>query len=89
MAHSGRTDSQGGHHDRKNGGYHFHHGQRAHQHPGGVCELENFDRSNNQSDENKINYDSSNDWVGYAVVGVVGLGIGYLIRYKSKAKMNM
>lgn len=23
-SHSGRTDSNGGHHDRKNGGYHFH-----------------------------------------------------------------
>src|SRR3989304_4735711 len=36
-AHSGRTDSQGGHHDRRNGGYHFHHGMGSHQHPGGAC----------------------------------------------------
>ena len=35
--HSGGTDAQGGHHDRKNGGYHFHHGKPAHQHPNGVC----------------------------------------------------
>lgn len=37
QAHSGRTDSRGGHHDRKNGGYHYHHGMPAHDHPGGVC----------------------------------------------------
>jgi len=37
LAHSGRTDSQGGHHDRRYGGYHFHHGMGPHQHPGGVC----------------------------------------------------
>jgi uncharacterized protein YgiM (DUF1202 family) len=24
--HSGRTDANGGHHDRKNGGYHYHNG---------------------------------------------------------------
>lgn len=40
-AHSGRTDSSGGHHDYKNksglGSYHYHHGQPAHLHPNGVC----------------------------------------------------
>jgi hypothetical protein len=36
-AHSGGTDAQGGHHDRKHGGYHFHHGMPAHQHPDGIC----------------------------------------------------
>jgi hypothetical protein len=29
VAHSGGTDSNGGHHDRKNGGYHYHNGGRA------------------------------------------------------------
>ncbi|WP_346897441.1 YHYH domain-containing protein [Clostridium sp. UBA7503] len=42
-AHSGRTDSNGGHKDNKNasglGGYHYHHGLGPHLHPGGVCEL--------------------------------------------------
>lgn len=37
MAHGGRTDSQGGHHDRKNGGYHYHHGRPAHSHYQGHC----------------------------------------------------
>ena len=44
-AHSGRTDSQGGHHDYKNksglGSYHYHHGYEAHLHPNGVCPYEN------------------------------------------------
>lgn len=40
-AHSGRTDSSGGHHDYKNksglGDYHYHHGMGPHLHPNGVC----------------------------------------------------
>lgn len=47
QAHSGRTDSQGGHHDYKNksglGSYHYHHGYSAHLHPNGVCPYENGD----------------------------------------------
>ena len=37
MAHSGGTDSKGGHYNRSTGEYHYHHGYSAHQHPGGVC----------------------------------------------------
>ena len=42
FAHSGRTDSSGGHHDNKNksglGSYHYHcGGHPAHLHPNGVC----------------------------------------------------
>lgn len=40
-AHSGRTDSSGGHHDYKNasglGSYHYHHGMGPHLHKNGVC----------------------------------------------------
>ena len=32
LTHGGRTDSSGGHNDRINGGYHFHHGYPAHSH---------------------------------------------------------
>lgn len=32
VAHPGGTDSRGGHHDRQNGGYHYHHGYEAHDH---------------------------------------------------------
>lgn len=38
LGHSGRTDSNGGHWDRKYGtGYHYHHGYPAHQHKNGIC----------------------------------------------------
>lgn len=42
IAHSGRTDSRGGHHDYKNksglGSYHYHcGGHSAHLHPNGIC----------------------------------------------------
>lgn len=41
FAHSGRTDSRGGHRDNKNssglGGYHYHHGYGPHLHPNGKC----------------------------------------------------
>ena len=40
FSHPGRTDANGGHHDRKNGGYHYHHGYPAHDHPNGVCPYE-------------------------------------------------
>lgn len=53
FAHSGRTDSSGGHHDYKNksglGSYHYHHGMEAHLHPGGVCPYSSTD-SSSQSD---------------------------------------
>lgn len=41
FAHSGRTDSSGGHHDYNNksglGSYHYHHGMGPHLHPDGIC----------------------------------------------------
>lgn len=32
FAHSGRTDSSGGHYNRSDGSYHYHHGYSAHNH---------------------------------------------------------
>ncbi len=44
IAHSGRTDSSGGHRDNKNasglGNYHYHHGYGPHLHPNGICPYE-------------------------------------------------
>ena len=37
FSHRGRTDLNGGHWDRSNGIYHYHHGYSAHQHPNGIC----------------------------------------------------
>lgn len=45
FAHSGNTDSAGGHHDYQNasglGYYHYHHGYGPHLHPNGVCPYAN------------------------------------------------
>tara|TARA_Y100000816_G_C25999514_1_gene522205 strand:- start:686 stop:1006 length:321 start_codon:yes stop_codon:yes gene_type:complete len=51
LAHSGRTDSKGGHFNRKTGEYHWHHGTFAHQHYNGVCSLQDssYDSSKNGS----------------------------------------
>lgn len=63
FAHSGRTDSQGGHYDRSTGEYHFHHGYSAHQHPNGVCPYDFHDATehknsstSNSSSSNKESY---------------------------------
>ncbi len=54
FSHSGRTDSQGGHWDRKYGtGYHYHHGYPAHQHPNGVCPYLQPQKSSNNVKEIK------------------------------------
>ena len=51
FAHSGRTDSAGGHRDNKNvsglGSYHYHHGYPAHLHPNGVCPYSSTSNSSN------------------------------------------
>lgn len=55
QAHSGRTDSQGGHKDNKNksglGSYHYHHGYSAHLHPDGVCPIENGNGASSASEK--------------------------------------
>lgn len=52
-AHSGRTDSRGGHHDYKNrsglGDYHYHHGMEPHLHPHGVCPYSSTSSSNSKT----------------------------------------
>ena len=73
VAHSGRTDANGGHWNRSTGEYHYHHGYSAHDHPNGVCPYEqpntttkpNTNTSNsNQTttlDGLKANYSADND----------------------------
>lgn len=39
-AHSGDTDSQGGHYDYSTNEYHYHHGYPPHQHDNGNCPYE-------------------------------------------------
>lgn len=58
-AHSGRTDSNGGHHVTATGEYHYHHGYPAHQHPNGICPYANVTPSANFNDTNS---DTSNSY---------------------------
>ena len=56
FAHSGKTDSNGGHYDSSTGEYHYHHGYPAHQHNAdGSCPYETKlvinDTTNNNDDE--------------------------------------
>ena len=39
-AHSGRTDSSGGHYNRQTGEYHYHHDYSAHNHEDGICPVD-------------------------------------------------
>lgn len=58
FAHSGRTDSKGGHKDKNNvsglGSYHYHcGGNPAHLHPNGVCPYASSTSSNSSSNSSK------------------------------------
>lgn len=59
-AHSGRTDSKGGHNDNINGGYHYHHGYPAHQHINGECP---YETENIQSEDTESSSGGYNQWV--------------------------
>ena len=48
-AHSGRTDSNGGHYNRSTGEYHYHHGYPEHQHENGVCPYDYKDTTGENS----------------------------------------
>lgn len=57
-AHSGRTDSHGGHHDYQNrsglGDYHYHHGMGPHLHPNGVCPYSSSSTTKSSTSEKKV-----------------------------------
>lgn len=74
LAHPGRTDANGGHHDYNNvsglGSYHYHHGYSAHLHTDGICPYDYNDvtGSNSGSSSSNDSYISSSDnsyWNGY------------------------
>jgi hypothetical protein len=71
LAHSGRTDTAGGHYNRRTGEYHFHHGMGPHQHPGGVCPFSGGSTGSNHSTRsngtNPIWYVGGAACVAYAV----------------------
>ena len=51
FAHSGGTDGKGGHYDHSTGGYHYHHGKPAHQHPNGECPYANINAERQEDGE--------------------------------------
>lgn len=56
-AHSGNTDSNGGHYNRSTGRYHYHHGYPAHQHADGKCPYTYQDEiEENEDNDNEIFY---------------------------------
>lgn len=63
LAHSGRTDGAGGHHDYKNksglGSYHYHHGMGPHLHPGGVCPYSSSSKTTTTTKKKSKYYQSS------------------------------
>lgn len=72
LAHSGRTDSNGGHRDTNNvsglGSYHYHHGYSAHLHPGGVCPYdEPVTSSSNDGSANKVTLPTWNYYSNFAI----------------------
>ena len=42
FSHSGGTDASGGHYNRATGEYHYHHGERPHQHENGKCPYDSW-----------------------------------------------
>lgn len=56
FAHSGGTDSSGGHYDRSTGEYHYHHGYSAHDHVNGVCPYDYDDKTGGNSGFSGSNY---------------------------------
>ncbi len=94
-AHSGRTDSSGGHYDSSTGSYHYHHGYSAHQHydmdGDGIkdCPYNYDDKTNYNSSEavnNKTNNKASLSWV-YWLTGIMAFAVCvmfFIIRAKNK-----
>ena len=79
LAHSGRTDTNGGHFNRDTGDYHYHHGLPEHDHPDGVCPYEsnNEESSSNTTTETETSESPSN-FVKFLGCVVGGLFLGYI-----------
>lgn len=77
FAHSGGTDSKGGHYNSSTGEYHYHHGYSAHQHPGGVCPYDFDDKTNHSSTGITSSKNNSSDT--FNMILGTGLAFGILI----------
>lgn len=91
-AHSGRTDSSGGHHDYNNvsglGSYHYHHGYGPHLHPNGVCPYETLNYSGSVSPSGSNSYSSTPKTLGSTSTSDIKAYIDYsfipTVNYKDK-----
>lgn len=83
-AHSGRTDSNGGHYDQSTGEYHYHHGYSAHKHTDGKCPYEYEDRTtNSSSNTNENSYTSSKhifSWKVFLITSIINTLILVLLK---------
>lgn len=59
FAHSGKTDSSGGHYNRSTGEYHYHHGYSAHDHTNGVCP---YDSAYSSEQHDNIEKETGINW---------------------------
>ena len=94
-AHPGRTDSNGGHYDRSDGTYHYHHGYPAHRHTNGLCPYNFDDKTGETSGESGTNRTKGKtrehtlaDSVGRALVGIFGVGAVGLVCFGIKAHLD-
>ena len=87
-AHSGKTDSNGGHYDKSTGEYHYHHGYSAHQHTNGKCPYFFNDKTDHSSsttnnDKFAVNGDEKMYWI-IGILVVIVCFLGYLLFSKNK-----
>ena len=88
LAHSGNTDSNGGHYDADAGEYHYHHGYPAHNHKNGTCPYDNRNGNNGGSygaigsDNDDDTDDADND---YTALRIVTLIVSIIVLFVSSA----
>lgn len=78
LAHSGKTDSNGGHYDSDTGEYHYHHGYPAHQHTGGKCPYDYDDKTDYNSGNSSTSSNTKTDEPDIFGFIMVSLGLGIL-----------
>ena len=89
-AHSGGTDSSGGHYDKSTGEYHYHHGCPAHQHIGGRCPYDYHDNtdysvssssmaSKSSSASSNTYNNSSSDEDPIIAIPIISITVAYVI----------
>ncbi|MDA9124711.1 hypothetical protein N9J47_01205 [Flavobacteriaceae bacterium] len=96
MIHGGRTDSKGGHKDNINGGYHYHHGEIAHNHYGGKCELvtytekpaENVEKAPIDVVWDGKHYDYFANFIIISVLLMFGVGSLFSIFFRDNLKIK-